>query len=520
MPDQVIFCPHCGAQQLKADARFCHVCGQPMPIQAASAVTPEQAAPVRAQRRRLNAWWLLPLLVVGVVVVALLAWEPARSRIAGLLPAATEPAAQGSQIAARGASSGATAASPAGSPTLGPSASPTSTISPSATPSPSATSQPSPTPLPTATTPLTRTPAPTNAPQGPPAASGQFLAVSLNAVANASTADGYVNPPVGDVTLSGVRFGLGAGGSVTTQAAPLPDNPKSIALTVDAQAPQAVYLLLTGGDLFSRFAGQTIGRVRLVFGDGKTHAVDLVAGQNLREWKLSAGVIGSATGPGLAEVWRGANRNDSSAAVIDMLRIPVPAGLQAGRLVGIEVVDLSAETTGDLDPALNLLGVSVALKPVPTAAPTAPPCRIAAGDRFRTLWAQQRARLGCALNQPAQSDAATERFQRGRMIWRSSNDMIYVLYDDGDWAVYQDIWEEGTPEPGGFQPPEGLRTPVRGFGAIWRARLGGTNARIGWATQDEYAVSVLFQDFEKGLMLEMEGKIYLLGDNGGRWLAP
>lgn len=329
-----------------------------------------------------------------------------------------------------------------------------------------------------------------------------------------------MNPPVGDVILGGVRFSLGQGGSVTTQAAPLPDNPKSIALPINAPAPQAVYLLLTGGDLYSRFAGQTVGRVRLVFGDGKVHVVDLVAGQNLREWKHSADVVGSATSPALTEVWRGANRDDASAAVIDMLTVPVPAELQSGRLVSVEVMDLSAETVGDLDPALNLLGVSVALKPAPTAAPTASPCRIAAGDNFRALWTQQRARLGCALNQAAQSDAATERFERGRMIWRKSNDMIYVLHDDGDWAVFPDIYEEGAAEPGGFQPPEGLRTPVRGFGAIWRAKLGGTSARIGWATQDEYAVSVMFQDFERGLMLEMEGKVYLLGDNGGRWLAP
>ncbi|MCX7669086.1 MAG: hypothetical protein N2439_03315, partial [Anaerolineae bacterium] len=356
--------------------------------------------------------------------------------------------------------------------------------------------------------------------QAPPATSGQYLAVSLQGVANARTTDGYVNPPLGDVVLGGVRFSLGQGGSVTTQAAPLPNNPQNIALPVDAQAPQTVYLLITGGDLFSRFAGQTVGRVRLVFSDGKAHAVDLVAGQNLREWKHSAGVIDSLTSPALTEVWRGANRFDASAAVIDMLSLPVPAGLQSGRLVGVEVIDLSTETVGDLDPALNLIGVSIALRPTPTATPTPIPCRIAAGERFRTLWTQQRARLGCALNPPTQSDAATERFQYGRMIWRRSNDMIYVLYDDGDWAMFADIYEEGAPEPGGFQPPAGLRTPVRGFGAIWRTKLGGTAARIGWATQDEYAVSVVFQDFERGLMLEMEGKVYLLGDNGGRWLAP
>ena len=79
---------------------------------------------------------------------------------------------------------------------------------------------------------------------------------------------------------------------------------------------------------------------------------------------------------------------------------------------------------------------------------------------------------------------------------------------------------DGAPEPAGFQAPAGLYTPVRGFGATWHAELGGTTARIGWATQAEYAVSVQFQDFEKGLMLEMEGKIYIFGDNGGRWLAP
>jgi len=105
------------------------------------------------------------------------------------------------------------------------------------------------------------------------------------------------------------------------------------------------------------------------------------------------------------------------------------------------------------------------------------------------------------------------------MIWRKNNNQIYVLHSDGDWAAYPDIWADGTPEPQGLQPPTGMYTPMRGFGTTWR-RLGGTSARLGWATEAEYAVPIQFQDFEKGLMLEMEGKVYLLGDNGGRWLAP
>lgn len=162
---------------------------------------------------------------------------------------------------------------------------------------------------------------------------------------------------------------------------------------------------------------------------------------------------------------------------------------------------------------------SLPTPPTPPPTSTQPACAIAAGDTFLALWQQDRARLGCALNEPAQSNAAAESFQRGRMIWRENNRMIYVLHNDGDWAAYPDVWVDGTPEPGGFQAPSGLYTPVRGFGTIWR-RLGGTSARLGWATGTEGPVSIRFQDFEKGLMLEMEGKVYLLGDNGGLWLAP
>ncbi|PKO20938.1 MAG: hypothetical protein CVU38_17440, partial [Chloroflexi bacterium HGW-Chloroflexi-1] len=211
-----------------------------------------------------------------------------------------------------------------------------------ATPQPTATLPPTATLFPTATRPPTATLLPTRTPQAPPTVkSERFVAVSLNGVANASTTDGYVDPPVGDVVLSGVHFSLGQGGSVTTQAAPLPGNPQSVSLSVDAQGPEVVYLLLTGGDLFSRFAGQTVGRVRLVFSDGKVHAVDLVAGQNLREWKHSGDVVSRATGPELTEVWRGTNRDDAGAAVIDMLSIAVPSELQSGRLVSVEVIDLS-----------------------------------------------------------------------------------------------------------------------------------------------------------------------------------
>lgn len=67
----------------------------------------------------------------------------------------------------------------------------------------------------------------------------RIVTISLKGTANASTRDGYVNPPVGDVILSGVRFGLGTGESVTTQAAPLPNNPKNVSVQVDVVGLEA-----------------------------------------------------------------------------------------------------------------------------------------------------------------------------------------------------------------------------------------------------------------------------------------
>ena len=63
------------------------------------------------------------------------------------------------------------------------------------------------------------------------------------------------------------------------------------------------------------------------------------------------------------------------------------------------------------------------------------------------------------------------------MLWRANNDLIYVMNNAGNWAVFKDIYVEGAPEPGGYAVPAGLQAPVRGFDAIWRERLGGPNVR-------------------------------------------
>lgn len=86
MPDRLPYCIQCGAQQINADAKFCHRCGQPI-------------VPVKPGRGK-AAPWLAPVLVsAGIVLGAaivfsrLLAGGPAASRPAAATPA--PPAAAG-----------------------------------------------------------------------------------------------------------------------------------------------------------------------------------------------------------------------------------------------------------------------------------------------------------------------------------------------------------------------------------------------------------------------------------------
>lgn len=156
--------------------------------------------------------------------------------------------------------------------------------------------------------------------------------------------------------------------------------------------------------------------------------------------------------------------------------------------------------------------------PTPTAPPQ-PTCQFEPQGRFAQVWQQHRSLLGCPLGGSTQSGAATERFQGGRMIWRENTDRIYVLYDGGGWTDYPDISIEGAPEPNRFQAPPSLFVPVRGFGAIWHDKLSGPGSRLGWATEAEYWTPIAVQDFQTGILIDLEGRILVLGNNGARWLT-
>ena len=128
--------------------------------------------------------------------------------------------------------------------------------------------------------------------------------------------------------------------------------------------------------------------------------------------------------------------------------------------------------------------------------------------------------MGCATNRLHQTWSAVERFERGWMYWRQDADRIYVMSSSRKWQGFADIWNEGEPVDGGLTPPPGLLEPVRGFGKIWREKLGGPGAAIGWAVEEERGADRQIQDFQRGVILIADGQLYVLFRDNGSWSQP
>ncbi len=164
--------------------------------------------------------------------------------------------------------------------------------------------------------------------------------------------------------------------------------------------------------------------------------------------------------------------------------------------------------------------------PQPTATSTPAACATEP-VRFRAVWQQARARLGCPQQPEAQAILAEQPFEQGRMIWDSSTRQIDVLLAAGTWQAFDDTFVEGVDPAYDPALPPPPRQPQRGFGKVWREQLGGPQAAIGWALEEERLVHGWRQRFEKGLLVwtdtipngaDRAGTAYLLYDDG-TWQA-
>jgi serine/threonine protein kinase len=157
-------------------------------------------------------------------------------------------------------------------------------------------------------------------------------------------------------------------------------------------------------------------------------------------------------------------------------------------------------------------------RPSDTPEPTTPPtsvCTIPVHPGFQDIYRVEFETLGCPVNTGHLVWIAQQQFYNGRMFWRQDNEKIYVLYGNGTWARYDDIWTDSLPE---FScgTPESPPTPKRGFGMTW-CTYDAVRSGLGNATTGEWGDTQIIQDFEGGSMFIHSGQTYTLRSTNGTW---
>jgi hypothetical protein len=201
-------------------------------------------------------------------------------------------------------------------------------------------------------------------------------------------------------------------------------------------------------------------------------------------------------------------------------------------LLAFEAMDTAGQVSGQVQvlvsvtmPPTNTLMVPTPTAtpyptdtPVPTETPSPtplPPCSIRVTDIFVNQW--ERSQLGCPISALQTTWAADQFFQHGYMLWRQDADRIYVFFDNDTVQSFEDLWESPQPECRGVTPPPVLYEPCRGFGKVWHDELGGPNAAVGWAVEEEVGFDLVVQDFERGMIFQRDrlgGTRVAYWDNG------
>jgi len=152
----------------------------------------------------------------------------------------------------------------------------------------------------------------------------------------------------------------------------------------------------------------------------------------------------------------------------------------------------------------------------PAATPQPTPCQFAVLPALQPAWLD--IELGCPINAGVEGlSTAYAPFAGGQMLWRGDNAQIYVLTNDGHWAQYDDLWQEGEAEftCGEANTPP---APVRGFGRVWCDHAA-VRESLGAATAAEIGDSGgRAQDFVNGLLLAgPDGSTFVLIGETATW---
>ena len=186
----------------------------------------------------------------------------------------------------------------------------------------------------------------------------KFLPISLfPGIGNSYFKSRYIAPPSGDVFLGNAQFRLEPDALIfdTNEQiryySPRNDGGKEI----DFQLPEpqnqikSCYFLINSRNSKSVYAHQGIGEIRLVFKDAPPIVVELVLGENIREWcpGIPGDFVRDASSPMITmDAWTGLSKHGGN-AVIDCLQIPVYACMRNCFLEKIILVHKSLQKPPD-----------------------------------------------------------------------------------------------------------------------------------------------------------------------------
>jgi len=222
-----------------------------------------------------------------------------------------------------------------------------------ALPTPSLAILPSQTPIPTSTSLPTQTASKT--PTRRPVVA--YQTISLSSIANSSL--DFNSPPVGDVNLEGIPFQLSDRIFKSQASSPPYDGyPTRALLPTDVPQAYRIHLLLNTGNGLNYFNGQNIGQIVVYCNKQTAILKDLQLGRDVREWHAASNVVFTASE--VRQVWSGTIAGHSDlVGYIDMLTFDLPGMCQDGRLTALEIIDTSVSNVDSLDPALDLIGITV-----------------------------------------------------------------------------------------------------------------------------------------------------------------
>lgn len=191
-----------------------------------------------------------------------------------------------------------------------------------------------------------------------------FRTISIESNVTDSSASTLVEPGTnlqlepGLHDLEGIPVDFGW--TATTQNRDFPDAADTVEIRANIPLATEVYFLIQAGWGLSEYDQKQIGSIRLHFGNGEILESPLVLGENIRDWTRgdSAVAVTTVTSADVIPAWQGTSLGTTGG--MDLLKIAIPNEYQVTTLLTIEVMDTSIDTVSSLDPAIHLLGVTVA----------------------------------------------------------------------------------------------------------------------------------------------------------------